>query len=43
MELLVKLKLIKPTEAGGVRQPITNNTEIVYQKYESRKAISNIA
>ena len=43
VEILVKLKLIKPTEAGGVRHPITNNTELVYQKYESSKTISNIA
>ena len=43
VELLVKLKLIKPTEAGGVRHPITNNYEILYQKYEANKYVSNMA
>ena len=43
VDILINLRLIKPTEAGGVRHPITNNTEILYQKYEANKFVSNIA
>ena len=41
-ELVVDLKLVKPTGAGGVRHPITGNHELFYQKYTANKYINVI-
>ena len=40
--LVVDLKLINPTAAGGARHPITDEYELFYQKYTANKYINGI-
>ena len=42
VKALTNLRLIKPTRAGGVRHPITGNTEIIFQKCMVNRIVSII-
>ena len=42
-QMMMTLRLAKPVESGSVRHPITGKTEILIQKYETTKLISDIS
>lgn len=43
VEIMIFLKLIKPTKAGRIRHPITGNIEIIYQKYTANMFVNSIS